>query len=139
MSAREQFSWVWLATLVVAYGAYFTAVAMLGRPTPFLANFGLLAAVTLSTAAIAGGATWLIRRRFKGARPVEDERDRAIEQRSSAAAYVVLMGGMIVVGCIMPFQASGWDVVHAAVFAIVLAELVHHGVIVAGYRRGWRV
>jgi hypothetical protein len=39
----------------------------------------------------------------------------------------------------MPFSARTWDIVHAAVLAIVVAEIVHHGSIILGYRRSWRV
>jgi hypothetical protein len=41
---------------------------------------------------------------------------------------------MILVGCIMPFSSSGWRIVDAAVFMIVAAEIVRHGVIVVSYR-----
>jgi hypothetical protein len=135
MPIREQFAWTWLGTLVVAYGAYFAALILL-RPmvaTP-LAQFSLLGAIAAAQM-VAVGLFWLIAA-HRG-RPAPDERDRAIEHRSSAMAYYVLIGGMIVVGCVMPFSAGGWDLVHAAVLAIVLAEIVHHGLIVVGYRRGW--
>lgn len=36
-----------------------------------------------------------------------------------------------------PFSASGWAVAHAAVLAIVIAEIVHQGLVVRAYRRGW--
>ncbi|XOV83803.1 MAG: hypothetical protein ACFHXK_01555 [bacterium] len=66
-----------------------------------------------------------------------DERDKLIELRSSSVAYYVLIVGMIVVGCVMPFSTGGWDIVHAALFAILIAEIVHNGLIVLGYRIGW--
>jgi hypothetical protein len=67
-------------------------------------------------------------------RPPPDERDRAIEHRSISAAYYVLIAGMILVGCFMPFSSRGWTIVNAAIFWIVAAEVVHYGVVVASYR-----
>ena len=45
-----------------------------------------------------------------------------------------LSRGMILVGCIMPFNAAGWTIANAAIFWIVAAEVVHYGVVVASYR-----
>jgi len=67
-------------------------------------------------------------------RPPRDERDRAIEHRSLSAAYYVLIAGMILVGCIMPFNSTGWTIVNAAIFWIVAAEVVHYSAVVASYR-----
>jgi len=36
-----------------------------------------------------------------------DERDEVITRRSVSWAYYVLVGGMILVGCVMPFESSG--------------------------------
>ncbi len=69
------------------------------------------------------------------ARTPPDERDRAITSRSITFAYYVLIAGMILVGCIMPFNSGGWRIINAALAMIVAAELVHYGVIVVSYRR----
>ncbi len=62
---------------------------------------------------------------------------RAISRRSLGAAYGVLIAGMILVGCVMPFHASGWKLINTAAAMIVRAEVVHYGVAVSSYRRGW--
>lgn len=54
---------------------------------------------------------------------------------SSFGSGVVLLTGMILVGCIMPFTENGWKIVHAAVFMIVLAEAVNDASVVYHYRR----
>ena len=64
-----------------------------------------------------------------------DERDRAISQRSVTAAYYVLITGVILVGCVMPFNTGGWPIVNATLFVIVLAELVHYGIVIWCYRK----
>jgi hypothetical protein len=51
------------------------------------------------------------------------------------SAYYVLIAGTIVVGCILPITERGWPVVGAALFAIVVAEVVHYAVVTTLYRR----
>jgi hypothetical protein len=46
----------------------------------------------------------------------------------------VLIAGMILVGCIMPFSSTGWTIVNAAILWIVAAEVVHYSIVVASYR-----
>jgi hypothetical protein len=55
--------------------------------------------------------------------------------RSIRSAYYLLIVGMILVGCVMPFHSSGWAIINAALFMIVAAELVHYSVVVFSYRR----
>ena len=64
-----------------------------------------------------------------------DERDRAIMHRSVISAYYVLMAGMILVGVVMPFTESGWAITNAALFMIIVAEVVYYGIVVFSYRR----
>ncbi len=141
MLAKEQFAWAWLSGLVVVPTAYFLAVS---AQTP-LSNGGILPRLSMLGAALVTLAVVALGARFlttgRGSRSkgfVADERDRHIESRSMAVAYHVLMGGMIVVGCVMPFSASPWELVDAAFFSIVLAEVVHYGLVLRGYRRGTR-
>lgn len=44
---------------------------------------------------------------------------------------------MILVGIVMPFRSGGWTIINAAIAAILMAEVVHHGVTIWSYRRGW--
>jgi len=139
---RERSAWIWLFALIIVFGAYFTTISVLQRApeqVSFVMQISLLATALLTLALVAG-LDWLVVfiRDRRDATPF-DERDRLIELRSSSYAYYVLIGGMIVVGCVMPFSANGWDIVHAALFAIFVAEIVHHGLVVLGYRRGWHV
>jgi len=53
----------------------------------------------------------------------------------SRAAYGVLIAGMILVRCVMPFNSSGWRIINAALAMIVLAEVVHYVTVVISYRR----
>ena len=139
MLSRERFACVWVAALVVVLGLYFAAVTMTHYTHPdlsFLARVGMLAAA-LGTLGVIALGTWLYGRFHNRGEIAEDERDRFIEQRSSKVAYYVLMAGIIYAGMVMPFNHGGWEIVHAALFAIAIAEIVHGVMILVGYRRGW--
>jgi hypothetical protein len=136
MVAREQFAWVWLLTLVVTYAAYFTAVQLTGD-APFMVRIIMFAAATIAQVVIIAVASTVIALRHRNELS-GDERDRAIEHRATTVAYSVLIVGMILVGCILPFSQSGWELFNAAVFVIALAEIVRHALIVTFYRRGMK-
>jgi hypothetical protein len=138
MSYREKIAWLSLIAMAVAYVPYFMLVA--GGPGPWepfprLHPLGLFAVVSLVRMLILGaGYLYLRLGSAREERSPLDERDRAIEHRSLSAAYYVLMAGMILVGCIMPISSKGWTLVNAAIFWIVVAEVVHYSVVVASYR-----
>lgn len=139
LTYREKTAWLNLGCMLVAYSLYFGLVIAghpAGRETfPMLWLFGSIAA-TQAIVVIAGTvALTLATPRADRQRP--DERDRAISRRGRAAAYYVMLVGMIVVGVVMPFTDSGVTIANAALFAIVLAETVHNAVVLLSYRRGW--
>lgn len=134
MPIKEQFARVWLITMLVTYAAYFTAVLVVVEATP-LAQIGMFAATVIVQVIVIGTARAVMEARHKGG-PKTDERDQMIDQRATRVAYQLLICAMIVVGCLMPFNKSGWSIFHAAVFSIALAEIVRHGLIVSMYRRG---
>lgn len=139
MPFREKVAWLSLLALAAAYIPYFGVVIagpLEGEPMPNLKLLGLLAGVSMLRVAILGfGRLYLARRAPEDARLPLDERDRAIEHRSISVAYYVLVFCMILVGGIMPFTTGGWKIVNAAIFMIVIAEVVQYGLVVASYRR----
>lgn len=143
MVRNEQFSWIWAGTLIAVLGPYFVFVSVVraAETEPsFLFQITALAAALIMMAIVAGGSTLISRVRHRDLPNTQpDERDRLIELRSSKVSYYVLMVGMIIVGCVMPFSASGWDIVNTAVFAIAVAEVTGCLLTVQGYRRGIRV
>lgn len=141
MAYREKIAWLELASMALAYGGYFIAVAALGgaRDQPFMLLIGLFAAASAIRVLILGVGYMSIKASTVASeRGPRDERDRALARRGAAAGYYVLLAGMILVGMILPFTAQGWAIVNAALFAIVLAETVSYGTAVFGYRRGWQ-
>lgn len=139
MAYREKIGWLSLFAMALTFGPYFVLVAMHVYPDAALPDVRqlILFGVTAVAQAFIIGAGHLYFRRSSPdeARMPPDERDRAIMQRSISSAYYVLIAGMIMVGVMMPFNSGGWKIVNAALFMIVTAEVVHHGVAVASYRR----
>lgn len=141
MPYREKIAWLSLMAMAFTFGPYFAIIGLGGvesGPLPNLRLLGLLAATVAAQALILGvGHLYLRIRSREDARTPADERDRAIMRRSIGSAYYVLIAGMILVGCVMPFNSGGWTIINAALLAIVTAEIVHYGLIVLSYRRGW--
>ena len=140
MSFREKIAWLSLIAKVAAYGAYFTLVSPAflrnGASTGyFLALLGGI--LTVQAVMVTIASIVLAIQTGRDANAPADERERAIARRGAAIAYFVLMVGIIVVGCVMPFSKSGWQIVNAALLALVASEIIRYGVIVVSYRRGW--
>jgi hypothetical protein len=140
MSYREKLAWLSLAAMAVTFGPYFAVAgraSAMNEPMPNLHLLWLLVIATgVQMAAQGLGRLWLRHlERIEGGVQLPDERDLAIEYRSVRAAYGVLIAGMILVGCVMPFNAGGWRIVNAALAMIVAAEVVHYGTVVFSYRR----
>jgi hypothetical protein len=143
MLSKERFAWVWLTALAVVFALYFTYVSVNADAVAAMhmgQRIGLLALALGSLGVIAMLTAFFGRHREDDGTPTPiDERDCRIDSRASVYAYYVLMAGIIVVGCVMPFTTGGWTIVHATLLAIAAAEIVHAGLVIVGYRRGWRV
>lgn len=140
MAFREKIAWLTLGAMLIAYTVYFTLLGIAtehGAP-PLMTMIGLFAAVTLAQLVIVSviAAVLAIAAR-REAQEAADERDRAIARRSANIAYYVLMTGAILAGVVMPFYALRWQIINAALIALVVAETVRLVIIVASYRRGW--
>jgi membrane protease YdiL (CAAX protease family) len=135
MAYREKQAWLTLIPMLIAYSIYFPmSLATVRAPLENLLLFGIIAA-TQGIVFIIGMVILAVRTDAASRKP--DERDRAIARRGANIGYYLLILGMIVVGVIMPFTKSGWEISNAALFAIVLAETVSTIVILISYRRGW--
>jgi hypothetical protein len=139
MPYREKTAWLSLIAMAATFGPYFTIVAtglFRGDALPNLRQLGLFAVTAIVQMLILGvGHLYLGRKSPQEAHSPPDERDRAIMRRSVSSAYYVLIAGMILVGCVMPFKSGGWTIINAALVMIITAEVVHYGVIVLSYRR----
>ncbi|MEJ7807757.1 MAG: hypothetical protein WKG03_17790 [Telluria sp.] len=139
MPYREKTAWLALVAMALTFGPYFAIVASGVMPVqglPDLRHLMLFGGVATLQVLILGIGHWYLRRGARqDAHVPPDERDNAIELRAFHAAYYVLLAGMILVGCVMPFQTSGWRIVHAAIFMIIASEMVSYAVVVFSYRR----
>ena len=139
MPYREKTAWLSLIAMLVTYGPYFTLVSMgvlPARPLPDFRQLALFGATTVVQLIILGTGHLILRLASSPEdRTPPDERDLAITHRSIVSAYNLLLGGMILVGVIMPFTTRGWEIVHAALFMIVSSEVLRYGVAVFSYRR----
>ncbi|MEX1368041.1 MAG: hypothetical protein AB1Z98_33235 [Nannocystaceae bacterium] len=139
-SFRERVAWLSIFAILGTLGPYLAWASVYPPTVPMpdlstLSWFGV--AVVAQAVVLGGGQIWMRLRWPEDACAPADERDRAIERRSVRIAYYTLIVGMVLVGCVMPFSASGWALINAAVFAIVVAELAHYGIAVWCYRHGW--
>ena len=140
MAFREKIAWLTLGAMLIAYTIYFTLLGIAtahGAP-PLMTMIGLFAAVTLGQLVIVSAiAAVLAIAARREAQEAADERDRAIARRGANIAYYGLMTGVILAGVVMPFYAPRWQIINAALIALVVAETVRLVIIVASYRRGW--
>lgn len=137
MPYREKLSWLTLTSLLIAATAYFgifgPAVAFgKHRLLDIVWSYGPVGAV--HGLVVLAGYTIL---NFTGEKKeLPDERDRAIERRSTSFAYMVLLTGLLLVGMVMPFTEPPYKIINTALIVVVLAEVVRDAVILIGYRRG---
>ena len=136
MSSLQKRAWLALWAMCPPYVAYFAIQALLPQlATTLPERLGLLAIVAGSHAVAYVAGLLLIKRREVGEPLLQDERDRAIDSRATRAAYFIVLTGLIVVGVVMPFNNTGWQLVNAALFFIVLAETARYGLILNNYRQ----
>ena len=138
MPYREKTAWLSLIAIAVTFGPYFTIVSERHTPgaLPDLPQLRLFAITVIAQVILqVAGHIYFGVRSPREAKAPPDERDRTINRRSISSAYYVLIVGMILVGCVMPFKSSGWEIINTALLMIVLAEIVRYGVAVFSYRR----
>jgi len=139
MPYREKTAWLMLVAIAVTFGPYFAYVATSLDPAVPMPNFrllGLYAIAAVGQVIIIGIGHLVLRLRNPDeARTPLDERDRAIKSRSISVSYYIMMFGMILVGIIMPFLASGWEIVNPAIATITIAEVVGYCITIGSYRK----
>jgi len=138
MSFREKAAWAALLSILLGFGAYFATLAH-GMSTRRAAPdhyFGLLVAVVaLITVAMRAFAVVVAVRAPDEARAPPDERDRAIEARSTRLAYYVLLVGTLASAGSSAGGAGLFWVLNGLLAAIVLAEAIRYGSQIVQYRR----
>jgi len=135
MSSFEKRAWLALCSMGPAYAVYFVIQAGFPALLPTMGTRIACLAVVAGLHAIAYLAGWLvIKRQERHEGFIDDERDRVIDGRATRVAYFALLAAMMLV-VVMPFDHEGWQIVNAALFFIVVAEMMRNALIVAGYRK----
>lgn len=133
LTFREKSLWVQIASTVVIYAYYFWRAVAIGETDPGQVGvlFGVVVVVMVAVQAVVHAA--LVRHR----RPeVADERDRRIAVKAARNAYYVLMTGVWGALGLIALTAKPFWVAHAALLAIIVAELVRFASQLVYYRRG---
>uniref|UniRef100_UPI0035CBFDCB hypothetical protein n=1 Tax=uncultured Sphingomonas sp. TaxID=158754 RepID=UPI0035CBFDCB len=138
MPFREKIAWISVATTIVIWGGFFGFMAVTrGQYAGPVYLVGFVGAVIVQAilVTVASIVTALLAPRDASAG--SDERDRTIARRSYAIAYPVLLTLVVCVVASLHLGASKIDMAYGIMGAIVIAEIVHYGAQIAGYRRGW--
>ena len=139
MHSRERTAWTWLVCLLMAPSIYFAGLNH-SEWVPGNLELSRLAALSMPLIVMAfvalGVRVFNIIKARQTGQELLDERDQWIEMKSTSMSYHVLMVGMIVVGMMMPFSATRWELIDTSFFLIVLAEVVHSCITIYGYRKG---
>ena len=133
LTFREKSLWVQVVSTIVLYAYYFWRAVSIGDGDPGQAGalFGGVVVVMIVVQIIVH--TVLARHR----RPEDaDERDRRVAIRGARNAYYVLMAGVWGALGLIAMTAKPFWVAHAALLAIVIAELVRCASQLVYYRRG---
>lgn len=138
MPFREKIAWISVVTTILVWGCYFGfMIATGGRLSGsiYFAGFFGAAIIQAILATVASIVTAIMAPGDASAG--SDERDRAIARRSYAWAYPVLLSLVVCVAASIHLGARPVQMAYGIMGAIVLAEIVHYGVQIISYRRGW--
>lgn len=137
MSFREKIAWLSLGGILVAFGPYFAAVAVLrGGPADFgPATAGMwLATVSVLVTIMIIASVMVALTNLREAQVPSDERDREISRRALAFAYPVLLTTLFGALGLLFFGVSQGMLINAVLAAIVLGEVTRCSVEIVGYR-----
>ena len=136
MPFREKVAWFTLLSAVVIYGGFVGAV--LDVPP---AEQTVLRVIVLFTVAItAQGVSIAIARPLLALRDPEeaklplDERDRSVARRAFKAAYLTLMGGVVVLAMAVPYAHADWQLTLSAYLTTIVADVARMAATIVNYR-----
>ena len=136
MPFKEKIAWISVITTIVVWGAYF-GVLLADRSLPGPVQLvGFVGAVIVQTILVTAAAIVTAVLSPKDASAASDERDKAVSRRAYALAYPVLLSLSVCVAASMHFGADAKAMALEIMAAIVIAEIVHYGAQIVGYRRG---
>lgn len=137
MPFKEKIAWISVVSTILVWGAYFgflLASAMHFPGPVYVVGFVGAAALQTIIVIIASIVTAIMSPKDAGAGA--DERDKEISRRAYAIAYPVLLSLVVLVAVSMHFGVRAVGMTYEIMGAIVIAEIVHYGAQIVGYRRG---
>jgi uncharacterized membrane protein len=137
MPFKEKIAWISVVTTILVWGGYFGFMLVTGGHMPgpvYLTGFVGAVVVQVILVIIASIVTAVMAPGDAGA--ASDERDKRIARQAYAWAYPVLLSLVVCVAASMHLGASPRDMAYEIMGAIVIAEIVHYGAQIVGYRRG---
>jgi archaellum biogenesis protein FlaJ (TadC family) len=136
MSFREKSAWTSFISLAIVFGIYFWNTARILARRPAVSDFTLFFSLLVALIVVEIVLHLLIAIRSpKDARAPKDERERLIELKATRTAFFVLMVGALASIGTMHLRAGTWEMAHAVLLAIVVAELARFGKQIILYRR----
>ena len=138
MPFREKIAWLSVTTTIIVWGSYLAFLLTSERRLPPPAEFGgFLAAVVVQTVLVMAGSivTAILSPGDAGA--PGDERDKTISHAAYALAYPVLLSLIVCIAPTLYLGVSARVMTYELMAAIVIAEIVHYGAQIVGYRRTW--
>ena len=137
MSFREKIAWISVVSTILVWGGFFGFMAATGGTAHGMVYVtGFVGAVVAQAIIVAAAAIVTALLSPKEASAARDERDRNISRRAYAYAYPVLLSLVLCVAAGMHFGLRAHGMAYGIMGAIVIAEIVHYGAQIVGYRMG---
>lgn len=138
MPFQEKVAWLTLVSAVVVYGAFVSAVLATPAAEQTVLRVVVLftVALTIQGVVIAVARPLLALRDPEDAKAPLDERDRNVAHRAFKAAYLTLMGAVVLLAMAVPYAREAWQPTLAAYLAAIVADMVRMAATIAGYRAG---
>ncbi len=139
LSFQEKSTWVSLVTTVVVSAIYFSKVYPIlklepGNPVGLVKLFVGMTILYILISAVLHSV--LAIHKHKEAAAGADERDKLIELKAFRNAYFALIFGLFHVGAYAFFHTSTAVIIHLALAAFVLSQIVGYITQIYHYRRG---
>jgi len=137
MPFKEKIAWISVVTTILVWGGYFGFMAVTGQRMPGQVYMvGFVGAVIVQTILVVVASIVTAVLAPKDASAGSDERDREIARRAYSIAYPVLLTLIVCVAASMHLGVTPRDMAYEIMAAIVVAEIVHYGAQIVGYRSG---
>jgi hypothetical protein len=137
MPFPEKVAWLTLFSAVAIYGAFIGATLATPPAEQTVLRVVVLFAIALTVqgVVIAIAKPLLALHDPEEAMAPLDERDRSVARAAFKAAYLTLMGAVVLLAMGVPFAREPWQLTLSAYLATIAADMVRMAAIIVSYRR----